>query len=76
MPIYEYKCKNCNNQFEALVLGRERSRCPKCRGLRLEQLLSAFSTLSTSQRKESGLDSSTACGSCGDPAGPGSCSMN
>ncbi|MDO4568925.1 MAG: zinc ribbon domain-containing protein [Planctomycetia bacterium] len=30
MPIYEYKCENCNTEFEELVRGAEIPKCPKC----------------------------------------------
>jgi putative FmdB family regulatory protein len=44
MPIYEYKCRGCENEFEVLVMPRSKStpECPSCHGQDLEQLLSAF----------------------------------
>ena len=30
MPIFEYICKECHHQFEALVYGKEKAECPKC----------------------------------------------
>jgi putative FmdB family regulatory protein len=42
MPIYEFRCKDCNNDFETLVLGSgDRVECPKCKGTCLERLMSA-----------------------------------
>lgn len=41
MPIYEYSCKSCGNQFEALILGKEEAACPSCESRELERLLSA-----------------------------------
>jgi putative FmdB family regulatory protein len=41
MPIYEYSCKSCGNQFEMLILGAEEAVCPSCAGKELERLLSA-----------------------------------
>ena len=32
MPIFEYVCKACDHQFEALVYGKEKAECPKCHG--------------------------------------------
>lgn len=46
MPIYEYRCKECNNAFEVLVRSRgEESllRCPACEHGEIERLLSSFS---------------------------------
>ncbi len=43
MPIYEYKCRGCGNEFEAFVLPQSKGapQCPTCQGQDLEQLLSA-----------------------------------
>lgn len=48
MPIYEYKCRGCGNQFEKLILPHSAGEpaCPSCQGLDLEQLLSSFSASS------------------------------
>lgn len=75
MPIFEYRCKACEKEFEALVLGRDKPRCPACDGGKLEKLLSSFSAVtgSSSGRR---ADAVGPCGACGDPRGPGSCSMN
>lgn len=40
MPIYEYSCKACGNEFEALVRGSKEPLCPKCESADLERLLS------------------------------------
>ena len=42
MPLYEYKCRGCGHQYEALVRGGEVPSCPSCKGQDLERLLSAF----------------------------------
>jgi putative FmdB family regulatory protein len=39
MPIYDFKCRSCSNQFEALVL-KKTPVCPKCSSEDLERLLS------------------------------------
>lgn len=39
MPIYDFKCRSCAEQFEALVL-KKTPACPKCSGTDLERLLS------------------------------------
>ena len=49
MPIYEYQCKGCGQQFEALVRKSDTPACPACRSTDLERLLSqpALKTEST-----------------------------
>ena len=34
MPIFEYVCKECQHQFEALVYGKEKAACHDHRPLR------------------------------------------
>ena len=42
MPIYEYKCSRCNEEFECLVLGsKDEVSCPSCNGTDVNRLLSA-----------------------------------
>ena len=40
MPIYEYVCRGCAHQFEALVRASTLPVCPQCQGEDLERLLS------------------------------------
>ncbi|QEG29246.1 Zinc ribbon domain protein [Gemmata obscuriglobus] len=41
MPLYEYKCRNCEHGFEALTSSRTAVAvtCPKCEGKELDQLI-------------------------------------
>jgi putative FmdB family regulatory protein len=75
MPIFEYICKQCHHQFEALVYGKEKAECPKCHTTKLEPRLSVFAVSAKGSSSKS-QSPAGACGSCGDPRGPGSCSMN
>ena len=74
MPLYEYACKTCDKQFEVLVRGEQTPECPTCHGTALEKRLSVFAahTAGTPTRSFS----PGPCGSCGDPRGPGACSLN
>jgi putative FmdB family regulatory protein len=74
MPIFEYICKQCDHRFEAIVLGSQKAACPKCESKRLSQQLSSFA-VGGDAAKASGSPAG-ACGTCGDPRGPGACSMN
>ena len=42
MPIYEYQCCDCCNEFEELVFsGNDTPPCPKCASANVEKLMSA-----------------------------------
>jgi putative FmdB family regulatory protein len=71
MPIFEYVCKECQHQFEALVYGKEKAECPKCRSKKLEPKLSVFA-VSAKGGSASSMPAGP-CGSCGHPDGPGAC---
>jgi putative FmdB family regulatory protein len=73
MPIFEYVCQNCDHAFEALVYGSEKAECPKCHGKKLAPQLSTFAVASKGAPKAS--PSPGPCGTCGDPGGPGACSI-
>lgn len=40
MPIYEYACQQCGNQFEQLVRSGESVSCPACGSDQLRKLIS------------------------------------
>ena len=47
MPIYEYRCSQCANEFELLVLRNSPvPACPSCESQDIEQLLSGFAVSS------------------------------
>jgi putative FmdB family regulatory protein len=74
MPLFEYACRSCAREFEILVRASETPECPSCHGKDLERRLSVFAahTAGSPQRAAS----PGPCGSCGDPRGPGACSIN
>jgi putative FmdB family regulatory protein len=80
MPIFEYICKECQHEFESLVFGRDKAKCPKCQSQKLSPQLSVFA-MSSKGMSSAGATSAPqsasagACGSCGDPRGPGACSL-
>ena len=51
MPLYEYKCRACGHQFEALVRGTNQPVCPSCQDTDLEKLLSLFAVDSDTTRQ-------------------------
>ena len=79
MPIYEYVCKKCQHHFEAITQGSKTPECPSCHSKRLEKQLSVFVAASSSGHSQTRFSENApvgACGTCGDPRGPGSCSLN
>ncbi len=76
MPLFEYACKQCDRQFEALVRGTETPECPSCHATDLERRLSVFAAHTGGGTSTPQMPAMGACGHCGDPRGPGSCSVN
>jgi putative FmdB family regulatory protein len=76
MPLYEYACKSCSSQFEVLVRASETPECPSCQGTDLERRLSVFAAHTAAAPAHATRQAAGPCGSCGDPRGPGACSMN
>jgi putative FmdB family regulatory protein len=74
MPIFEYICRECQHEFEALVFGRDKAACPKCQSKKLSPQLSVFA-VSAKGPSPASSPSVGACGSCGDPRGAGACSL-
>ncbi len=75
MPIYEFICKKCRHSFERLVNGTQKPPCPECHSRALEKQWSVFAPggKETSAPRDPGPAS---CGTCGDPRGPGACSLD
>lgn len=64
MPIYEYRCRQCETRFEKLLLRTtEDVACPSCEGSSVEKLLSAFAVVTGTHRRP--LPATCAAGPCG-----------
>jgi len=50
VPIYEYQCSQCGQEFELLVLNTTLIACPSCQSGDLKQLLSGFAVTSDGSR--------------------------
>jgi putative FmdB family regulatory protein len=74
MPLFEYECLTCGHQFEYLSRPSDAPACPSCRGNDLQKRLSVFAVGATPASR-SAQPSTAPCGMCGDPRGPGACSM-
>ncbi len=71
MPIYEYHCDQCKNEFEKLVLkSSEKIVCPRCKNKKVQRMMSAFAFSSGGKFKSTassscGGCSATSCSTCG-----------
>jgi putative FmdB family regulatory protein len=41
MPLFEYQCGDCEQEFEAFVTADRKAECPACHGENLRKLLSS-----------------------------------
>ena len=63
MPIFEYRCDNCQEEFEQIVFSsKAKVKCPKCQGGKVSKKVSAFSFKSGS--KFAAASGSKGCGGC------------
>ena len=76
MPIFEYACRGCGEKFEVLVRGQEHPHCPACESADLDKALSTFAVGAAAAKAAPTTVAPGAFGRCGDPRGPGACSMN
>jgi len=77
VPIFEYRCDHCGHRFEAIVLnGRPPDECPQCERPDLRKEISTFAAHVSGSGSFPSAAAPAACGSCGDPRGPGSCRMH
>ena len=73
MPLFEYACKGCGNEFEKIVPRHDTSvECPRCASAQVEKQLSVFAV--TSSQGSEQVESTPGCGRCG-AAEPGMCQM-
>jgi putative FmdB family regulatory protein len=59
MPVYEYRCCNCNGTSEALVRADTPVSCPDCGSLSVDKLISAPFISSGQTARQAG---DTCCG--------------
>jgi len=80
MPIFEYKCSECDTKFEVLhksSVKQDDVTCPKCNSPKNKKLFSSFSSSINSDSSASSGDCST--GQCSTPVSScssGLCGLN
>lgn len=71
MPLYEYRCEGCGQEFEVLVRATgERVRCPRCGAERVHKLISVPARARSASRTRLPIASRD-----GAPCGPGCCRL-
>jgi putative FmdB family regulatory protein len=66
MPIFEYRCSDCDREFEAYVSGERIAECPACHGSNLVKQLSSPGMVGASAgRQSSPAPMSGGCGAGG-----------
>jgi putative FmdB family regulatory protein len=68
MPIYEFHCDKCDKDFECLIMGKDKPKCPKCGGAKVKRMMSACGFVSkgkggTTTSKSAGTSSCAGCSS-------------
>ncbi len=75
MPIYEYCCEACGNNFESLVFGDECPTCPNCESPKVCKQMSACGFVSKGSGGQTvGKSAGSACSGCKPSAGCAGCS--
>ncbi len=68
MPIYEFACNGCQEDFELLVFGKQEMRCPHCGSQDITKKLSLFGMSGGEHPVQSGSScsgcSKSSCSTC------------
>ncbi len=62
MPLYEYRCSQCGEEFEKMVRFSEADQeqvCPKCRSTDTKKKLSVVAATGAAQAAHAGAEAST-----------------
>jgi len=72
MPIYEYRCDKCKNEFEVVTISmneKVKAVCPKCKSRKISKMMSSFAlgknaASGSDSYGNAGASSGSACSSC------------
>jgi len=65
MPIYEYVCEQCGNEFELLVFKSDEPQCPQCGAKNPKKKMSSFGFSVGYKFTSSSDGKGSSCASCG-----------
>ncbi len=57
MPLYDFVCRACSHQFEALVRPGSVTACPSCQSQDLERQVSSFAVSTADRRQAAAAES-------------------
>lgn len=72
MPLFEYRCRECRQDFELLIRRAEVARCPECGSESVDKLLSETAAAAASR---SPLPLASSCPPGNAPCGPACCRL-
>jgi putative FmdB family regulatory protein len=64
MPIYEYTCENCGNDFELIVFRNDEPECPSCGAKNPKKKMSSFGFSVGYKFKSSAPAGGSSCSGC------------
>jgi putative FmdB family regulatory protein len=65
MPLFDFICRSCGKEFEALVMGSSKPSCPECKSDDLQKQMSVFAHRIDGASSSSGSSGSgSGCSSC------------
>jgi putative FmdB family regulatory protein len=65
MPIYEFKCSDCQKEFDELCsMGCNSVPCPKCGSANTRKKVSTFAAMSSGSEGVKSIGGGHSCGSC------------
>lgn len=78
MPLYAYRCEDCDNRFETLVRSGETPECPTCASTHLDRQLSLIAKPAPGgegggMEMAGACDGAGGCGMCPAMAGMSAC---
>ncbi|MDH5299518.1 MAG: zinc ribbon domain-containing protein [Desulfobulbaceae bacterium] len=64
MPLFDFVCRSCGAEFEALVMGGDQPVCPRCQSRELDKKMSTFAFRSKGSGGETTSGGGSKCGGC------------
>ena len=65
MPLYDFLCRACGLEFEALVMGGRPPACPHCGSSDLQKRMSSFSARTGGRSPSENTGAGSKCSGCG-----------